>query len=124
MMFMRVVHRQLSSRIRRYATESALSAVDGPLHPPLATHTLPSYFTDVVLKENASRTALVCCNEARDVHGGPESRNVAGKPYLVWDFEEFDRHINALARGLLGLGVRKGDRVGVIMGNNRYGFGL
>ncbi|EIW58366.1 acetyl-CoA synthetase-like protein [Trametes versicolor FP-101664 SS1] len=27
-------------------------------------------------------------------------------------------HIQALARGLLGLGVKKGDRVGVIMGNN------
>ncbi|KAG6865443.1 hypothetical protein C0991_002519 [Blastosporella zonata] len=38
--------------------------------------------------------------------------------HLAWDFAEFDRHINALARGLLGMGVRKGDRVGVVMGNN------
>lgn len=39
--------------------------------------------------------------------------------HLAWDFGEFDSHIRALARGLLSMGVRKGDRVGVIMGNNR-----
>ena len=38
---------------------------------------------------------------------------------MRWNFGEFDRHIGALARGLVGLGVKKGDRVGVIMGNNR-----
>ncbi|KAG6861288.1 hypothetical protein C0995_001842 [Termitomyces sp. Mi166 len=38
--------------------------------------------------------------------------------HLAWDFAEFDRHINSLARGLLGMGVQKGDRVGVVMGNN------
>jgi non-ribosomal peptide synthetase component E (peptide arylation enzyme) len=40
--------------------------------------------------------------------------------HLAWDFSEFDRHISALARGLVGLGVKKGDRVGVVMGNTRY----
>lgn len=39
--------------------------------------------------------------------------------YLAWDYEEFDRNVMALARGLVGLGVKKGDRVGVVMGNNR-----
>ncbi|KAI5834010.1 acetyl-CoA synthetase-like protein [Schizophyllum commune Tattone D] len=38
--------------------------------------------------------------------------------HLAWDFEEFDRHIKALARGLLELGVKPGERVAVIMGNN------
>jgi long-subunit acyl-CoA synthetase (AMP-forming) len=42
--------------------------------------------------------------------------------HLAWDFNEFDSHISALARGLVGLGVNKGDRVGVIMGNTRYVF--
>ncbi|KAL1730943.1 hypothetical protein EV714DRAFT_283840 [Schizophyllum commune] len=38
--------------------------------------------------------------------------------HLAWDFEELDRHIRALARGLLELGVKPGERVAVIMGNN------
>ncbi|KAL1700997.1 hypothetical protein EV121DRAFT_282959 [Schizophyllum commune] len=38
--------------------------------------------------------------------------------HLAWDFEELDRHIKALARGLLELGVKPGERVAVIMGNN------
>ncbi|KZT70470.1 acetyl-CoA synthetase-like protein [Daedalea quercina L-15889] len=37
---------------------------------------------------------------------------------LAWDFDEFNVHIQALARGLLDMGVQKGDRVGVVMGNN------
>lgn len=40
--------------------------------------------------------------------------------HLAWDFDEFDKHIRALARGLVAMGVRKGDRVAVLMGNNRY----
>ncbi|KAJ7265387.1 hypothetical protein B0H12DRAFT_1216992 [Mycena haematopus] len=32
--------------------------------------------------------------------------------HLAWDFAEFNRHINALARGLLRMGVNKGNRVG------------
>ncbi|KAL1694039.1 hypothetical protein GGG16DRAFT_122877 [Schizophyllum commune] len=38
--------------------------------------------------------------------------------HLAWDFEELDRHIKALARGLLELGVKPGERVAVIMGND------
>jgi acyl-coenzyme A synthetase/AMP-(fatty) acid ligase len=50
------------------------------------------------------------------------SKNMGVERHLAWDFDEFDSHIRALARGLVGLGVNKGDRVGVIMGNTRYVF--
>lgn len=45
------------------------------------------------------------------------SRNLGVERHLAWDFEEFGRHVDAVARGLIGMGVGKGDRVGVIMGN-------
>ncbi|KAH9077898.1 acetyl-CoA synthetase-like protein [Lactarius deliciosus] len=63
------------------------------------------------------RPALICLQERPRAHGGPLPSSKGGEGHLAWDFNEFDNHINALARGLIGLGVKKGDRVGVIMGN-------
>lgn len=48
------------------------------------------------------------------------SNNLGVTRHLASDFDEFDRHVKAMARGLLGMGAKKGNRVGVIMGNNRY----
>lgn len=96
-----------------------LSAVQGPLHPPLVSTTLSQYFTFEILAKNSQRPALISRQERPRAHGGPASKNLGIQKHLAWDFEEFDRHIGALARGLLGMGVKKGDRIGVIMGNNR-----
>ena len=96
-----------------------LSEVVGPAHPPLVEKTLPSYFRDDVLRVHGSRPALISRKEGPRPFGGPRGRNLGDAPHLAWDFGEFDRHIQALARGLLSMGVKKGDRVGVIMGNNR-----
>ncbi|KAI0674518.1 acyl-CoA synthetase [Trametes maxima] len=95
-----------------------LSAVEGPTEPPLVSKTLPAFFCEDVLKVNGGRPALIARQEQPRPHGGPLSRNLGDAKHLAWDFAEFDRHIQALARGLLDLGVKKGDRVGVIMGNN------
>lgn len=99
-----------------------LSSVEGPKDPPLEQRTLPVYFRDEVLAKHAERPALVCRQERPRAHGGPPSRNMGIETHLAWDFEEFDRHIHALARGLVSLGVKKGDRVAVVMGNNRCAF--
>lgn len=96
-----------------------LSSVQGPKDPPLECRTLPVYFRDAVLAKHAERPALVCRQERPHAHGGPPSANMGVGRYLAWDFDEFDRHIGALARGLVGLGVKRGDRVAVVMGNNR-----
>jgi hypothetical protein len=96
-----------------------LSAVQGPVHPPLVASTLSEYFASEVLAKHAQRPALIARQERPRTHGGPKSNNLGVESHLAWDFEEFDRHIGALARGLLGMGVNKGDRIGVIMGNNR-----
>ncbi|KAL6306088.1 acyl-CoA synthetase [Sparassis latifolia] len=96
----------------------ALSAVEGPSHPPLVTSTLPAYFAEEILGKHGSRPALIARSEQPRSHGGPLSPNMGVSRHLAWDYVEFDRHVQALARGLLDLGVKKGDRVGVLMGNN------
>ena len=97
------------------------SSVQGPLEPPLSTKTLAQFFETEVLNKYHAQPALICRKEAARAHGGPPTHNLGRvSSHLAWSYEEFDRHINALARGLLGIGVRPGDRVGVIMGNNRY----
>jgi acyl-CoA synthetase (AMP-forming)/AMP-acid ligase II len=93
--------------------------VEGALEPPLASSTLSQYFKGEILRKHSSRPALICRKETPRFHGGPPSINLGISSHLAWSFEEFDRHINALALGLLRMGVRKGDRVGVLMGNNR-----
>lgn len=50
----------------------------------------------------------------------PQSFGSDSSPHLKWSYEELWKHANALSRGLIGLGVKKGDRVAVLMGNNRY----
>lgn len=97
-----------------------LSAVEGARDSPLDNRTLPEYFSAEVLSRGPDHPALICRQERSRAHGGPLSRNMRVEGHLAWDFSEFDSHIRALARGLVGLGVKKGDRVGVIMGNTRY----
>jgi hypothetical protein len=102
--------------VQYFARRITLSAVEGARHPPLDNRTLPEYFSSEILSRRPERPALICLQERPRAHGVPLSR-IEG--HLSWDFNEFDNHINALARGLVGLGVKKGDRVGVIMGNTR-----
>lgn len=114
---LRPQHTSTAVLVKRFL---ALSSVQGPLDPPLATQTLPDYFATEILDKHSTRPALVCRDESRRAHGGPPSRNLGVTSHLAWDFDEFDRHIRALSNGLLNMGVKKNDRVGVVMGNNRY----
>jgi len=110
--------RALAPASRRYAAQ--LSVVQGPTDPPLDSRTLPAYFSEHILANFSHRPALTCRSESSNAHNSPSSlyRNSPAHSCLSWDFAEFDRHIGALVRGLIGIGVKKGDRVGVIMGNN------
>lgn len=95
------------------------SSVQGSSEPPLITNTLYGYFDDTILRLHSERPALICRGERPRPHGGPQTRNSAVGSHLIWNFAELNVQVKALARGLVGLGVKKGDRVGVIMGNNR-----
>ncbi|KAJ3966397.1 acetyl-CoA synthetase-like protein [Lentinula raphanica] len=97
---------------------SSLSIVQGPSHPALEHRTLPEYFVEQILHRHSTRPALICPSEKPRAHGGPASRNLGTTSHLAWDFDEFERHIDAVSRGLVSMGVQKGDRIGVIMGNN------
>ncbi|KAH8110335.1 acetyl-CoA synthetase-like protein [Phellopilus nigrolimitatus] len=94
------------------------SYVEGSNHPPLNPRTLTEFFETELLSKLPSKPALVCRKERPRAHAGPQQHNLGRSDCLAWSFEEFNRHIEALARGLLLLGVKKGDRVGVVMGNN------
>ena len=93
--------------VARTATQH--SYAKGADTPPLSNETLPSFYEKELLAKFATRPALVSRHEP-----------IRGSGYLRWSFEELWKQANDLARGLLGLGVTKGTRVGVVMGNNRY----
>ncbi|KAL5498673.1 hypothetical protein ACEPAH_2028 [Sanghuangporus vaninii] len=114
----------LSSTKRRLSTTSArrnllaLSRVEGAKEPPLNESTLTRYFDKELLSKLASRPALISKKERPRAHAGPLQSNLGRSDCLAWSFEEFGRHIDALAYGLIDMGVKEGDRVGVVMGNN------
>jgi non-ribosomal peptide synthetase component E (peptide arylation enzyme) len=90
-------------------TVTRLSYAKGADTPSLSNETLPSFYEKELLTKFAARPALVSRHEPSKDTG-----------YLRWSFEELWKQANDLARGLIGLGVTKGTRVGVVMGNNRY----
>jgi hypothetical protein len=114
--------RRLTLSLSCFRRHITLSAVEGARDPPLDNRTLPDYFSAEILSRRPERPALICSHERPRAHGGPLSRNMGVDGHLAWDFSEFDSHITALTRGLVGLGVKKGDRVGVVMGNTRHAF--
>ncbi|EMC94182.1 hypothetical protein BAUCODRAFT_223006 [Baudoinia panamericana UAMH 10762] len=72
----------------------------GPSEPPLLEQTVPEHFASIV-RQHGDRTAVVSRHQQTQL-----------------TYDELDRKSNALARGFQSIGVRKGDRVAVFLGNN------
>ncbi|KAE8152044.1 hypothetical protein BDV25DRAFT_128333 [Aspergillus avenaceus] len=72
----------------------------GPLEPPLLESTIGDHFARIV-GLYGDRTAVICTHQNDRV-----------------TYAGLDAKSNALARGLESVGVRKGDRVGVMLGNS------
>ncbi|KAF9239344.1 hypothetical protein BU15DRAFT_88107 [Melanogaster broomeanus] len=89
----------------------SLSYVEGPKDPPLDHRTLSVYFREEILGKYAERPALVCRQERPSAHGGPPSSNMGVSTHLAWDFQEFHRHIDAVARGTHFIGCQEGGSV-------------
>jgi len=104
--FARVVRRGFATPANRTGRNPSdgLSAVYGDTDLPLFEETLGSSWSKVV-KKHGDRQALVSKHEPNSQHGRtPSSSNE--RDCLRWTFRAMDEHVDALARGLLGAGVR------------------
>ncbi|KAK3111501.1 hypothetical protein LTR53_013182 [Teratosphaeriaceae sp. CCFEE 6253] len=72
----------------------------GPSEPALLEQTIPEHFASIV-ELHGHRTAVISRHQRAQL-----------------SYDELDRKSNALARGFQGIGVKKGDRVAVSLGNN------
>jgi fatty-acyl-CoA synthase len=73
----------------------SLSHSLGPTTPPLINQTIGENL-EATVAAHADREALVSCHQD-----------------IRWTYREFDDRVNQLARGLLALGLARGDRVGI-----------
>jgi non-ribosomal peptide synthetase component F len=87
---------------RRSITRRSLltqARAQGPLHPPLLEDTIGEHFAKTV-SANGDRPAVI------------------SRPQGRLTYSQLDADSNVLAHGLQSLGVSKGDRVAVSLGNN------
>lgn len=77
------------------ANQAALSIAQGSDHPPLLEVTIGTAFDRTVAKE-ADREALVVRHQG-----------------VRWSWNELARRVDAVAAGLLALGLERGDRIGI-----------
>jgi non-ribosomal peptide synthetase component F len=84
----------------RYMSTKRPAFAKGPNNPPLLDMTIPQHFKSIV-QDHGDRTAVISRHQNRRL-----------------TYQELDLESDAVARGLLGLGVRRGDRCAVKLGNN------
>ncbi|RYP87829.1 hypothetical protein DL769_000421 [Monosporascus sp. CRB-8-3] len=98
---------------RRGIVTSDLSYAEGPTEPPLLPHTIPEHFASIV-SQYGDRPAVIARSPA------PTSASLSSPevpPTTTLTYESLDGLSNVLARSLRSLGVKKGDRVAVSLGN-------
>lgn len=97
-----------------------LSRVSGPHKEPLSEATLAQFWQDRVRK-HGDRPALIVRHEPsnhHDLHNISINGKASDDSCIRWKFGQMDEHIRKLVRGMRSLGVRKGDRVAVLMMNS------
>ncbi|KAI0101295.1 acetyl-CoA synthetase-like protein [Daldinia grandis] len=99
---------------RRCIATSDLSYVEGPREPPLLTCTIPEHFAEIA-SQYGDRPAVVSRSPTTaDMNLTLDS----SKPETTTlTYEDLDTQSNILAHSLRSLGVKKGDRVAVSLGN-------
>lgn len=89
------------------------SISEGPTEPPLLPYTVPEYFAQVV-SDHGDRPAVI----AREAHSPLAVSSSPHAKETTLTFAGLDSASNALAHSLRSLGVKKGDRVAISLGNN------
>ncbi|KAI1150949.1 hypothetical protein F4825DRAFT_451969 [Nemania diffusa] len=115
-------HRIWSATVqRRDVTTSGLSYVEGPTDPPLLTQTIPEHFASIV-SQYGDRLAVMARGPLM-TDTSPSSTTSFDKQNQVkartkkLTYASLDSQSNAVAHSLRSLGVKKGDRVAVSLGN-------
>ncbi|KAI0968864.1 hypothetical protein F4678DRAFT_474249 [Xylaria arbuscula] len=116
----RTKHRIWSTGMqRRCVASSGLSYSEGPLDPPLLHHTIPEHFASIVSRYGDLPAVMARSPVPVDASPPPTTsihRQV--KPETVTlTYASLDTLSNTVARSLRSLGVKKGDRVAVSLGN-------
>lgn len=78
----------------------SMSEFSGSMASPLASQTIGSYFDDIVKRYPDNLAVVVRHQKVR------------------WTYKQYQQHIDELAIGLLELGIKPGDRVGIWSPNN------
>ncbi|KAK3335448.1 hypothetical protein B0T19DRAFT_377317 [Cercophora scortea] len=91
------------------------SIARGPDEPPLLAHTIPQHFASVVSKYG-DRPAVIY-RSPTSISTGLDVTQSADPHETTYTYERLDLVSNSLAHSLRSLGVKKGDRVAVSLGN-------
>ncbi|KAL2256772.1 hypothetical protein VTK26DRAFT_1148 [Humicola hyalothermophila] len=96
----------------------ARSISQGPSEPPLLPHTIPEHFASVV-SQFGDRLAVITRSPttSRDAPPNIPSDGIPRCVETTLSYEKLDLSSNELAHSLRSLGVKKGDRVAVSLGN-------
>ncbi|KAL5866907.1 hypothetical protein ACKVWC_010797 [Pyricularia oryzae] len=97
---------------------AASSLAFGPTQPPLLTDTIPQHFASIVSKYG-DRPAVISRSPSTspEAFSAPAPVRIPHAQETILTYEELDLRSNSLAHSLRSLGVRKGDRVAVKLGN-------
>ncbi|KAI1103237.1 acetyl-CoA synthetase-like protein [Jackrogersella minutella] len=102
---------------RRDITTSSLSYAEGPREPQLLPHTIPEHFAHIVSQYG---NRLAASFRSPGTGQRPLVPIIDGKTAFgtrILTYNALDNQSNTLAHSLRSLGVKKGDRVAVSLGN-------
>ncbi|KAI0011341.1 acetyl-CoA synthetase-like protein [Xylariaceae sp. FL0662B] len=102
---------------RRGVATSDLSYAEGPREPPLLPHTIPEHFASIVSPRGDHPAVISRSPTVIDIAPPPTSSIDTTPHTTTLTYEGLDSLSNTLARSLQSLGVKKGDRVAISLGN-------